>query len=292
MNGFQQALARACVSVGLDPEDARLLRLGSNAVYHLKTPVIARVSRPGSDPEPIRLSVAVARWLESENYPAVRIVGVDQPVTVDDGYTVTFWESVSDDGDQFANTAEIAAVLRRLHRLVAPDALHLPELDPFANAVERIAGSTWLTPEDRSFLDDRLARLRDSYAELEFVLPLGAVHGDASVGNVLRDRDGNPVLIDLDGFSMGPREWDLVLTAMYYDSFGWHTREEYEDFVRVYGYDVRQWAGYPMLRDVRELLMVTWVMSKAAEDSWAAGETAKRIKALRAGTSRQDWLPS
>ena len=44
-------------------------------------------------------------------------------------------------------------------------------------------------------------------------------------------------MIDLDGFAVGPREWDLVQTAMYYDSFGWHTREEYEDFARVYGYD-------------------------------------------------------
>jgi hypothetical protein len=42
-------------------------------------------------------------------------------------------------------------------------------------------------------------------------------------------------VIDLDGFAVGPREWDLALTAIYYDSFGWHTREEYEDFVRVYG---------------------------------------------------------
>ncbi len=54
------------------------------------------------------------------------------------------------------------------------------------------------------------------------------IHGDASVGNVLRDRQGAPVLIDLEGFAIGPREWDLGLTAMYYDSFGWHTRQEYQ----------------------------------------------------------------
>jgi hypothetical protein len=53
----------------------------------------------------------------------------------------------------------------------------------------------------------------------------------------VRDRRGTPVLIDLDGFAVGPREWDLMQTAMYYDSFGWHTREEYEDFARAYGYD-------------------------------------------------------
>jgi hypothetical protein len=30
---------------------------------------------------------------------------------------VTFWQSVSEDGDQFASTPEIAAILAALHRL-------------------------------------------------------------------------------------------------------------------------------------------------------------------------------
>jgi thiamine kinase-like enzyme len=168
----------------------------------------------------------------------------------------------------------------------------LPQLDPFANAVQRIDANTWLTPDNRTFMTATLARLKDAYSGLEFVLPQGVIHGDASIGNVLRDTQGAPVLIDLDGFAIGPREWDLVLTAMYYDSFDWHTREEYEDFARVYGYDIRQCSGYPVLCEVREFLMVTWVMSKAPEDAWAAGETAKRIVALRTGGSRKDWQPS
>ena len=71
-----------------------------------------------------------------------------------------------------------------------------------------------------------------------------------------------------------PREWDLALTAIYYDSFGWHTREEYEDSVRVYGFDIMEWPGYPVMRAVREFLMVTWVIQKAAESAQAAAEAA------------------
>ncbi|MGV2917494.1 hypothetical protein [Streptomyces alfalfae] len=33
--------------------------------------------------------------------------------------------------------------------------------------------------------------------------------------------------------------------------------EHYEDFVTAYGYDVTTLAGYPTLRDLRELRMVT-----------------------------------
>ena len=40
-------------------------------------------------------------------------------------------------------------------------------------------------------------------------------------------------MIDLDGFAVGPREWDLALTAIYYDSFGWHTAAEYAAFGKV-----------------------------------------------------------
>jgi aminoglycoside phosphotransferase (APT) family kinase protein len=235
--------------------------------------------------------VDVARWLESEDYPAVRVIPVDQPV-IASGYVVTFWEAISDDGDKYATTPEIAAVLARLHRLTAPGDLHLPPLDAFANAAPRIEASTWLTPGDRSFLTETLAALRAAYAGLEFVLPQGVIHGDASIGNVLRDSQGAPVLIDLDEFATGPREWDLAQTALYYESLGWHTRQEYEDFVRVYGYDILGWAGYPVIREVRQFLMVTWQVQKAAESSSAAAEAAKRITALRTGGSRRDWQPS
>jgi len=283
-------LKQACGIAGLDADGARLMRLGSNAVYHLATPVVVRISRHDADMEEVRRSVAVARWLESVGYPAVRVIDVDQPVSID-GHAVTFWRSVSDDGDQYATVGEVAEVLARLHRLEAPGTLHLPSLAPFANAAKRITNNTWLSAEDREFLVGQLTELQARYASLEFMLPQGVIHGDASIGNVLHDRNGEPVVIDLDGFAIGPREWDLALTAIYYDSFGWHTREEYETFARVYGFDIIQWPGYPVMRAVREFLMVTWVIQQAGDKQKAAAEARKRITALRTGASRKDWGP-
>jgi aminoglycoside phosphotransferase (APT) family kinase protein len=264
--------------------------MGSNAVYHLTAPVVARVSRDDADIGRARRTVAVARWLESASYPAVRAIDVDQPVVID-GHAITFWESVSDDGRQYATVAEVAEVLARLHKLVAPAGLHLPELAPFESAGKRIAGNGWLSSADRTFLTEHLARMQDEYASLEFVLRPGVIHGDASIGNVLHDSHGKPVVIDLDGFATGPREWDLALTAVYYDSFGWHTRQEYETFADVYGFDIIQWPGYPVMRAVREFLMVTWVIQKAGESERVAAEATKRIAALGTGASRKDWEP-
>jgi aminoglycoside phosphotransferase (APT) family kinase protein len=290
MNDSHDVLDRACAAAGIDPHGARLLRVGSNAVYRLKAPVVARISRAGADAGQVRQTVDVARWLESVDYPAVRVVDVDQPVVIDQ-HVVTFWEALSEEGDQYASTAEVAETLVKLHQLTAPDDLHLPELSPFANASKRIETSTWLNQPDRAYLTDMLAQLQDAYAGLDFTLPPGVIHGDANVGNVLLDQSGHPVVIDLDGFAIGPREWDVVLTAIYYDSFGWHTREEYQDFVRVYGYDIMTWPGYPVMRAVREFLMVTWVAQKVPESERFAAETVKRIAALRTGASRKDWQP-
>jgi Ser/Thr protein kinase RdoA (MazF antagonist) len=283
-------LTEACAAAGLDPDGARLMRLGSNAVYHLAGPVVARIARPDTEAGKARRTVEVARWLESAGYPAVRAIGVDQPVVVN-SHAVTFWEAVSDDGSEYASIAQVAEVIARLHALAAPQALRLPELRPFENAGERIASSGWLSPGDRDFMDGELARLEAGYAGLEFALPHGVIHGDANVGNVLRDPGGRPIVIDLDDFATGPREWDLILTAIYYDRYGWHTREEYQTFTKAYGYDIMQWPGYPMLADIREFIMVTWVAQKASENEKTSAEARKRVDTLRTGASRKDWLP-
>ncbi len=283
-------LQEACAATGLSADGARLLRLGSNAVYRLAGPVVARIARPDADRAAARRAVAVARWLQSAGYPAVRAIDVDQPIIID-SHAVTFWEAVSDDGSEYATIAEVAGVLAGLHKLTAPRSLRLPQLEPFENAGDRLAYSEWLSPDDRDYMTHELVRLREQYSRLNFVLPSGVIHGDANIGNVLHDWQGKPVVIDLDGFATGPREWDLIQTALYYDRYGWHTREEYETFARVYGYDIMQWPGYSVLANVREFVQVTWIIQKAAESESAAAEARKRINSLRRGGSRKGWLP-
>jgi aminoglycoside phosphotransferase (APT) family kinase protein len=229
----------------------------------------------------------VARWLESAEYPAVRALSVDQPLILG-GHAVTFWNALS---DEYATIEEVADIFARLHKLAAPASLDLPELEPFADADRRIAGSDWLSPEDRQYMTGKLSALRDEYDRLEFSLPRGVIHGDASIGNVLHDLDGKPTVIDLDDFCIGPREWDLIQTALYADRYGWHTREEYEVFIRIYGHDIMQWPCYSVLADIREFIQVTWMMEKAGESERTADEARKRLDTIRTGGSRKDWRP-
>jgi aminoglycoside phosphotransferase (APT) family kinase protein len=284
------ALIEACAVVGLDPTDAALVRLGSNAVFRLRTsPVIARVGRDARRLPDAERELAVSRWLFDSKVPAVRALDVPQPI-VAKSRVVTMWESHSD-REEYGSTADLAKLLLRLHGLAAPKEFRLPVLSPFDRARHRIDRAVAIGEDDRIFLSERWARLRAAYDSLEYALPAGVIHGDASVGNVILDRQGRALLADLDGFVVGPREWDLVLTAIYYERFGWHTDHEYQSFVAGYGYDVMTWSGYSVLCDVRELLMVSWLAQNADKNPEAARELAKRIHTLRTDSSRLDWKP-
>lgn len=284
----EQILRQACDIGGIEPNGLEVIRVGDHAVFRLHDgKVVARVGRDDRL-DSVRREVGIARWLEGESFPAARLVAVaDQPI-VSSGHPVTFWEGVGD-GTAYATTTEMGHLLRWLHGLKSPD-LDLPKLAPFEKANRRIERAE-ISHRSREYLVALSSNLAEEYAKLEFALPVGVIHGDYNVGNVLHDQDGKPRVIDLDGFMRGPREWDLMQTAMYYDSFGWHSESEYRGFAEAYGFDVRSWSGYRTLRTVRELLMVTWLSQNAGVDARAAAEVEKRIESMRTDGSRRDWAP-
>lgn len=283
------ALREACAVAGMDASGAELLRIGSNAVYRLASaPAIARVARDADASGEAERSVAVARWLEKENFPATRILAdIKQPLAVGGG-VVTFWESAQEH-EEYATVAELADLLKLLHGLDEPESPRLPYADPVTKLRTSLSVLRGVAADDVAFLRERAGQLGKVYERLDFALPSGVIHGDANIGNLLRHRDGHAILIDLDGFALGPREWDLVLTAIYYERFGWHTREQYESFVHLYGFDVMRWPGYTVLADVRELMMVLWLGRRVPVSEKSAAEFAQRVETLRTGGSRKQW---
>lgn len=277
-----------CERVGLDSTGAKLVRLGSNAVYRLAEPVIVRISRDADTVENVTRQVLVARWLEQVDYPANRALDVDQPVDID-GNVATFWGSVSEN-EKYAPIRQVADLIRRLHDL-NPPSFTLPAAQPFVDLESRLSVLANLDVADAEFLRALVGELRSRYETLHFPLAPGVIHGDANVGNVILSRDGEPVLIDLDGFAVGPREWDLVQTALFYERFGWHTEDEYRTFVEVYGFDIMSWSGYRVLAAYREISMTLWLAGKAGADEEAAAEVRKRVESIRSGGSRREWAP-
>jgi len=279
------------VAEGLDLGGTGIELMGpiaDNAVFRLPGGIVARVARFEARDRALR-EVRTGRWLASQGVPAARPVEtIDQPATVD-GYVVTFWREVLD--ASMASTAELAVLLRQLHSLPVPMDFDIPTLDPFVRLGEHLAAAEpVLKQSDRSFLTERLEELRTDYARVSEGLPVCVIHGDANRKNAIRGRDGVAVLLDLERFSIGPCEWDLVVPAVYL-RLGWYAEPEYDAFVAAYGWDVRSWEGFEVFAALREFRMTAWLISRLAREPRLKDEANRRIASLRHPDTPRSWTP-
>ncbi|WP_220039995.1 phosphotransferase family protein [Nonomuraea aridisoli] len=164
----------------------------------------------------------------------------------------------------------------------------MPRLEILSRVSERIMAADVLTEADRQFLLSRRQKLQDSYEALRFPLSPCAVHGDAHSDNLIKAADGTVILIDFERFAFGPPETDLAVTAIEH-SLGWGTRADYDGFAERYGFDVLAWDGYPVLREINELKMTTWLMQNIKEDEAIAQEFRNRMFCLKNPDAPRRW---
>jgi len=280
-------LERACQVVNYRSDDAELIRLGENAIFHLKHEgIVARIARGMDVLDDARKELRVARWLLAEGMATAPPTDVEQPLVVDQ-MPVTFWQFIEHTGEE-ATIAELGSMLRTLHRLDPPAALCLPAHDMFGRVDARIDRAADIPMADRWFLRARLRELRAAYSELDFPLRMGAVHGDAHTGNLLKLHDGSTSVIDLERFAYGHPETDLVVTGVEL-SMGWVSEEQYGEFVDAYGFDVTSWDGFDVLQAITELKMTTWLMQNIGHSAAIDTEICTRLSDLRDQSKPRHW---
>lgn len=287
----ENVLAAACEIAGLDTGDARLIRFGENALFHLPAePAVVRIARTMEYWRDAVKEVAVARWLANRQFPAAEICEIQQPIEVDD-HPVTFWRFIDGRNGGRSDIAHLGALLRRLHKLPQPTMFDLPGEDILGRVRSRIEAATVPTA-DRDFLQKRFGELTAEVSRLRYPLSPAPTHGDAHVQNLMI-RDGDPILIDFERFAWGHPEWDLSMTATEYRTAGWWSDFEYRQFVDAYGYDITSWAeGFPVLRAVHEIKMTTWLMQNIDESPEIAEEYEKRMRTIRGEpTDPGKWCP-
>ncbi|MFG1819202.1 phosphotransferase [Kribbella sp. NPDC049174] len=283
-------VARA-VAAKLHVDDAGIELLGpiaDNAVFRLPGRTVARIATAAASDRALR-EVRTGRWLAAQGVPAVRpLDSIEQPATVD-GHVVTLWHEVP--GASMASTAELAELLRQLHTLPVPTDFDIPALDPFVRVDEHLAAAEpALNASDRSFLTERLGELQAEYARVSARLPVCVIHGDANRKNAIRGADGRAVLLDLERFSIGPREWDLVVPAVY-QRLGWYSDPEYDAFTTAYGWDIRTWPGFSTFAALREFRMTAWLLGRLVREPRLTEEATRRIASLRTPDSPRSWSP-
>jgi len=287
-SAVRHILREACTQAGVSSDGAELLRLGENAIYQLAAaPVVVKIARSADQLRRVERELCVARWLAAADVPAIRPLDeIDQPI-VADGHPASFWHAVTG-GEPAPTHVDLGRLLARFHGLESCPC-ELASFEPLKTSEPRLAKAGGIARSDRDFLTARCSDLNKQFRDLDFALPVGPIHGDAHTGNLLTDR-GQVVLLDFDAVAVGPREWDLVPTSIAQERFGL-PEEKYQDFVGAYGFDVRSWPGYPVLREIRELTMTTWIMQNIAEDPAIAAEFALRVESLREGDFGRAWKP-
>jgi hypothetical protein len=278
-------LDSACRRVGLEPTGATLLRGHTNAVFRLRTaPVVVKVARRGTSPVQVQRTVQLVEWLAGLGFPTVPLYPVRQPVLVD-GESVTFWTHLPQP-DHPVCAEQLAAPLRLLHRLPHPP-FRIRGLDTVGAIRRSLELITALPSEDVDFLGRRLDGLEKRLADLEFVLPPALLQGDPQHRNALHDGT-RAVLCDWDTTAYGTPELDLVTIEIHCRRFG-YGRAHYQAFARSYGFDVTGWDGYPVLRDLRELRMITTNAKRASIGSFTQEEVSRRVDGLRRDDCGLRW---
>jgi hypothetical protein len=298
IDGPVAAVRTACAVRGLNTTGLRLMHHYSNAVVLLPSEdAVARVATGRHDVTQIRRSQEVTRWLvEEHGFPATRpLAGVDL-VEVDPATTVSFWVHYPQPTPQQPLTsADLGRLLADLHALPDPpgDLPRWVPLDALEHALDDDTAAAALADTDRDWLRRRIDEVRNELATLDWPLGHGLIHGDAWAGNLLSAPTTHPargvLLGDWDRVAYGPREVDLIPT--------WHAARRYgkgpgwvDDFVRHYGHDLTDWAGFPALLAMRDLVQVSGPLHRAPYSPPHARVLRQRITGLRSGDTATVWI--
>ena len=211
-----QAVARAH---GVACDDAVRIAAGSNVLVHLKpAPVVARVMAGTAvlhdDAEQwLAREVAVGAFLAGRTDLVVPPTDILPPGPHErDGLWMTLWKFVPhDEQAPPPEPRELGRSLRALHAALADFPSDLAPLSEIRDWLDRLLAelrpSTPLTQRDIDWLRFDLDALTP--AVFESSLPAQALHGDASMSNLLRTGSGL-VWTDLEDVCVGPVAWDIA----------------------------------------------------------------------------------
>ncbi|MEC4020489.1 phosphotransferase family protein [Streptomyces sp. H27-D2] len=279
-------LERGCAAAGLDSAGAVLMRGQTNAVIRLASrPVVVKIARKGTPVDEVARTVTFVRWLMDLGFPTVPLHRPDLQPVVADGNAISLWTYLPQP-DRTVPAQALAKPLNILHSLSEPP-VALKPLDVCGAIRRSLSRTTTLSQEDLLYLHQRADVLERRLGSVSYELQESVLQGDPQHGNALHDGH-RAVLCDWDSIAVGHPEWDLVTVEVHCRRFG-YGNAHYADFAEAYGWDVTQWAGYPVLRDLRELRMITTNARKATHEPAKAAEVVRRIHGFRAGDLSLEW---
>ncbi|MEU1398692.1 aminoglycoside phosphotransferase family protein [Micromonospora zamorensis] len=282
------AMRDIAASLNVSAHDAQLLRLTNNAVFALPgAGIVIRIARTHQLRDRVTKVVQLARWFAEIDAPTIRIArGVERPIEVGD-LVASVWQYVPSHPPDLT-VEDLGAALREFHALGVPP-LPLPVWDPVGDARRRLADADGLSKPDRDYLVDWCGRLEPQVATLNDRGTRTLIHGDAYVGNLLRESSGRTVMCDFDATCVGPWQVDLAAVAVGEARFG--ESGGHRALANAYGFDVTSDPSWTVLRDARELKMIAAAVPLLATSPSIAAEFANRLQSVQQNDPAARWRP-
>jgi hypothetical protein len=261
------AAARAvALAHSVECEDAVVVAAGSNVLVHLKpAPVVARVMTGTA-----MLHGDVERWLAGEvavgaflGARGLAVAPTDVPPPgphAHDGLWMTFWDFVEHDASRPLPRADaLGRSLRELHAALADFRGELGPLSAVRDWLDQLAAqlhpSPSLSAQNAEDLRSELRALTPTV--FESPLPAQAIHGDASMSNLLGTHNGL-LWNDLEDACVGPVHWDVAglvvdarargkgeaFVADFLRAYGGPQLEELEDFIAAHRLYTIVWRAF------------------------------------------------
>lgn len=233
------AVAQAvALANGVPCADAVVVAAGSNTLVHLKpAPVMARVMTGtamlhGDLETWLSREVAVGSFLGERGLAVPPTDELAPGPHQHDGLWMTFWEFVEHDrSGPPPHADEVGSCLRELHAALADFPGQLGPLSDIRDWLDQLLAGL---PPSQTLAAQEIDSLRSQLHALtltvfESSLPKQAIHGDASLSNLLRTDDGL-LWNDLEDVCVGPVHWDLA--GLMSDA---HDRGGSDVLLRAYG---------------------------------------------------------
>ena len=240
-------------------DDAVVLAVGSNVLVHLKpAPVIARVMTGTAmlhdDVETwLNREVAVGAFLGARGLAVAPTDALAPGPHQYDGLWLTFWEFVEHDASwPLPSAHELGGSLREMHAALAGFRGELGPLTEVRDWLDRLAAQAHPSP---ALLRSRLRELTPTVFESS--LPAQAIHGDASISNLLRTADGL-LWNDFEDVCVGPVHWDVAglvsqaralglgepFVAEFLAAYGGPGLQELDDFITAHDVYSAIWRAF------------------------------------------------
>jgi len=280
----QRALAAAVAAArrhGLRVEEPLLLHDASNVLVHLRpAPVVARVATTtamsrGGGGEHLAREIAIAAHLARAGAPVIPPSGeVDPGPHMEDGMSLSFWQ-LAERLPGPPSPAAAGRALRECHEALAGAHLQLPPLEALHEAgrvLDMPVGAEIHSADDMAMLREGLATVLERLSGL----PLGPVHGDSHLANVMHAENGT-LWFDWEDAFAGPVEWDLGVLVGQARIFGADETLQ-QAALRAYG---------PAEEDTLDLMVEARALQTAA---WAALVVSRRPHRRPMLERNLEWL--